>query len=395
MSQNTLRRGHEGFDAPLSDRDPEDDIWRENYDWLEAHGYQLRRRWHPDWVPSWEASPETVSRFSCEDSHVPLGALADGSRLSDGKLVMIKHLVLPASANELDLVTHLNSGPYSAIDENYSVPVYDVLRPPRSTDSVFIVMPLLRSWAALPFETLGEVIGFCQQAFTGLLFMHRMGTAHCDCKWNNILVDGSPLFDEEPHPIMMWRSRDFSRYLWPYSRTRRPVRYYWIDFGLSYRHHPATGPPSISTLACGDRSIPEQFTDPPWDPFALDVYCVGNILKDHSQVRRVNARSFSCLLPLLDDMTRSDPKRRPNMEEVVQRLEKIRRSLSNRQLRSRIWGADEPLFISIVLSLWHWLWQITYIFRGFASIPPVPPRLQPLSRPDASADSKQLHPHLE
>ncbi|TFK65335.1 hypothetical protein BDN72DRAFT_204073 [Pluteus cervinus] len=282
MAQLTSRRGHKSFNAARPDREPEDEVWRDNYEWLEKSGYQLRSCWHPDWTPSWEASPETISRLCCEDSHVPIGPLADGLRLSDGKLVMIKHLVLPEDANELDLLMHLSSEPYSTIYENYSIPIYAILRAPQSTDSVFVVMPLLRNWAGLPFRTLGEVIGFCQQAFTGLLFMHRLGIAHCDCKWNNILVDGSPLFDEEPHPIVMRRSRDFSRYIWPYTRTQRPVRYYWIDFGLSYRHLPTTGTPLISTLACGDRSIPEQFTDPPWNPFALDVYCAGNIMKAHS-----------------------------------------------------------------------------------------------------------------
>ena len=30
--------------------------WRDRYHVLESHGYRLRPRYHPDWVPSWKES---------------------------------------------------------------------------------------------------------------------------------------------------------------------------------------------------------------------------------------------------------------------------------------------------------------------------------------------------
>ena len=92
--------------------------------------------------------------------------MADGTQISDGRLVMVKHLTLPADASELELAIRLSSEKYSMENVNYCVPIYDILRLPQSDSHVFIVMPLLQSWSTLKFQLLGEVIGFCQQAFT-------------------------------------------------------------------------------------------------------------------------------------------------------------------------------------------------------------------------------------
>lgn len=40
--------------------------WRDRYNMLEKRGYRLRRRFHPDWKPSWHTSGKSI--LSCEDS---------------------------------------------------------------------------------------------------------------------------------------------------------------------------------------------------------------------------------------------------------------------------------------------------------------------------------------
>jgi len=42
--------------------------WREQYQWLKVRGYQLRPRYAPDWVPSWESSKKHA--LACEDGQV-------------------------------------------------------------------------------------------------------------------------------------------------------------------------------------------------------------------------------------------------------------------------------------------------------------------------------------
>jgi hypothetical protein len=39
--------------------------WRDHYRDLEAHGYRLRPRYHPDWQPSWKMSGKDF--FDAED----------------------------------------------------------------------------------------------------------------------------------------------------------------------------------------------------------------------------------------------------------------------------------------------------------------------------------------
>lgn len=39
--------------------------WRDRYHDLEAHGYRLRPRYHPDWKPSWKTSRKDF--FDAED----------------------------------------------------------------------------------------------------------------------------------------------------------------------------------------------------------------------------------------------------------------------------------------------------------------------------------------
>ena len=38
-------------------------FWRDRYDWLREHGYTLRTRYKPDWVPSWKATGDIYLGF--------------------------------------------------------------------------------------------------------------------------------------------------------------------------------------------------------------------------------------------------------------------------------------------------------------------------------------------
>lgn len=46
---------------------PHEEWWSEHYDFLLSRGYQLRRRFRPDWKHSW--SDKNVSPYFCEDAH--------------------------------------------------------------------------------------------------------------------------------------------------------------------------------------------------------------------------------------------------------------------------------------------------------------------------------------
>lgn len=66
----------------------------------------------------------------------------------------------------------------------------------------------------------------------------------------------------------------------PYTRTARPPKYYIIDFGISRRYSPDDLHPQETLAEGGDRTIPEfQNGHTPHDPFAVDIYCVGNVIR--------------------------------------------------------------------------------------------------------------------
>jgi hypothetical protein len=73
--------------------------------------------------------------------------------------------------------------------------------------------------------------------------------------------------------------------------------------------------------------------------------------------------------PLVQDMVQAVPERRPAMDQVVKRFDKIRSSLSSRKLRSRVSPPDEVLVARLWRSIPHWLRQIEHIRRGLPAIP--------------------------
>jgi hypothetical protein len=99
-------------------------------------------------------------------------------------------------------------------------------------------------------------------------------------KFDNVMMDSAPLYAEPIHPVDDSKNRDFTGPSKPRSRTLYPVKYYHIDFGKARRYNPEDGPPRISVGIGGDRSVPEFKTNEDCDPFAVDVFRAGNIIRE-------------------------------------------------------------------------------------------------------------------
>lgn len=94
------------------------------------------------------------------------------------------------------------------------------------------------------------------------------------------MMDPRPLYPELYHFASIRANRDMSGTARNYTRTRKPVRYFFIDFGLSRRHNPAKGPPRSWPIWGADRTVPEFHKSlDPCDPFPTDVYYLGNVIK--------------------------------------------------------------------------------------------------------------------
>jgi hypothetical protein len=93
-------------------------------------------------------------------------------------------------------------------------------------------------------------------------------------------MDASEMYPEGFHPVVKDNKLDWSGEVEPQgTRTEKPPKYYLLDFGLARQYeedqpHHVWGPGT-------DTSVPEfQTGNPhPIDSFAVDVYCVGNMIR--------------------------------------------------------------------------------------------------------------------
>lgn len=82
------------------------------------------------------------------------------------------------------------------------------------------------------------------------------------------------------HPQKQHLNRSFKGEAKYFSRTERPPRYYFVDFGLS-RKYDSTVSTRVLPIKGGDKSVPEfKHSDVTSNPFPIDVYYVGNMIKE-------------------------------------------------------------------------------------------------------------------
>jgi serine/threonine protein kinase len=108
----------------------------------------------------------------------------------------------------------------------------------------------------------------------GLQFIHKQHVAH--------RYDRIPLPLDGWHPCNRRRMRDNFRLLAKhFSRTERPPKYYFIDFGISRRYGPEDKAPLELPIRGSDKTVPE-FMDNinlPRNPFQT-IYYVGNLIRE-------------------------------------------------------------------------------------------------------------------
>ncbi|KAG8733113.1 hypothetical protein FRC10_000418, partial [Ceratobasidium sp. 414] len=286
--------------------------WVSFQPYLLAKGYQLRPRYQPDWVPSWEVTG--ANPLTCEDSanSMPLRIL-DATRVGDQAQVVIKMLALSDAdregEEELQILRYFSSPPFNDNPANHVVPCLDSFPMPGVEGGTFFVMPLLSRYTNPPFGDLSEIHEFLNQLFEPLLTF----ASPSDIAPANVMMDRRPLFDEPFHPYYQHRSLDGKRRIWPkYLRSQRPVRYYYIDFGYA-KWFRDSETPRILVGTRAREAAPEQKSGGPYDPFKGDVYQLGALLR-RDLIPKHDPLSF--LLPLAREMTNSDPDMRPTLNSA-------------------------------------------------------------------------------
>ncbi|KAG2153111.1 kinase-like domain-containing protein [Suillus bovinus] len=341
--------------------------WCQQYQFLKAHGYLLRPRYAPEWVPSWEGSQRHP--FTCEDGHISqFPQIMDATRISDGLFISLKVVDRSVHPHEVEIGQYFMMEPLASDPKNHCVPFLDVLSVPNEDGKNILVMPLLVDFTMPRFDTVGEVVECLRQLFEGLLFMHTNHVAHRDCMSRNIMMDAKDLYPQPYHPAQPHMKRDFSGYVNHLTRTQRPPKYYLIDFGLSRRYDATEENPREYPIFGGDKSVPEfqKNIDVPINPFPTDIYYLGNVIREQFLYAR---SGLDFLKPLVDDMVQDDPSGRPTMEVLVKRFDSIRQKLSAWKLRSRVISMEDSLLENMYYRTTHWRRRIGFIVRRVPAIP--------------------------
>lgn len=90
------------------------------------------------------------------------------------------------------------------------------------------------------------------------------------------MMDGRPLYPEDHHPVHIRLTPDVSQEARYYSRRDHPVKYYFIDFGMS-SHFKDEEPRLVLGAKGADQDAPELSNKIPYDPFMLDIFILGHV----------------------------------------------------------------------------------------------------------------------
>ncbi|TFY80346.1 hypothetical protein EWM64_g3662 [Hericium alpestre] len=210
--------------------------------------------------------------------------------------------------NELSILTFLHS---ARLGSSVTVPVLGVLQ---LGEWSFVVMPYCNPCAQVPVLNAHECLDFTEQ------ILCDNGIAHLDISYENILInhhgrqpprivsiDHTPVWVDPPHEF----------------RSTFPVRYLFIDFGLS-RRCPDDGQPSrwrVEPSSVGRVQRAPETSEVRYDPFAADVYQLGRLLYAWFYDAVPDIPGF---LQLLKDMTNVRPQDRPSASRAMERFVALR-----------------------------------------------------------------------
>ena len=103
------------------------------------------------------------------------------------------------------------------------------------------------------------------------------------------MMDASLLFPRGFHPIVQTSLPDAVTPAPVLSRSTARVQYYFIDFGISTHFDLNSSSPRLVTGQDGlDQEPPELSRTIPYDPFKLDVFLIGNLIRRRIQAVRIS-----------------------------------------------------------------------------------------------------------
>ncbi|KAF8916473.1 kinase-like domain-containing protein [Mucidula mucida] len=307
-------------------------FWVQHYSYLLQHGYLLRPRYQPDWIPA-RLKPENKTRAKWSimlgtdfEDEVPSflirGFLLDATRHLDGRKVVIKR----AKKSDYAMLRHFNNPQYASDPKNHAIPLLDSFPIPND-DRVFVVLPFMRVFCLPQFHCRKEFAEALRQILEGLAFMHERNIAHGDACTTNFLMDCTEVYPQSYHWARQ-NTLDGLQTVAPHilrCQVATPVRYHLTDFEGASSYPEGKQHALTRGAFCQIKTSPEFHSRELYNPFSLDVYNVGatflafcecNDSDDSDHL--LGVEDFQ---PLLLSMTATNPSDRPTMAQCLDSVE--------------------------------------------------------------------------
>lgn len=179
-------------------------------------------------------------------------------------------------------------------------------------------------------------------------------------------MDADRMFPRGFHPVKDLLLHDVLTPAPVIPRRDVGVRYYFVDYGIS-SYFPTGAEPRLVLGRDGrDQDVPELSDEVPYDPFKVDIFTIGNVLRlelcNVSLCPSVTSRfltssqnytNLDFLKPLIRYMSRPDPSRRPSAEEALQQWRTIRGNISLIRHHWRLRNKAEPFTYGIILDIFY------------------------------------------
>jgi len=107
--------------------------------------------------------------------------------------------------------------------------------------------------------------------------------SHRDCSLKNILLDATHMYPLGFHPVEDILLNDFTTLAPRIPRFEAGVKYYFVDYGISSYFPAGSQRELVLGIAGRDQDVPELSNNVPYDPFKVDIFTVGNVLRDEFQ----------------------------------------------------------------------------------------------------------------
>ncbi|KAF9073656.1 hypothetical protein BDP27DRAFT_288585 [Rhodocollybia butyracea] len=353
--------------------------WTEHFGWLKDCGYLLRPRYRPGWKPSWRTGKD--SYWNYEDGREPddnTPHSMEAIRMSDSLVVGLKRRSscgFRQSSDEESVATKERVAPLVSDYANplsYCFYLLDVLQVPDDEDEQVLVLVSVREVMDPSFRTIGEVLEFLKEMIQVIQNMHRNNTAHRDCSMNNMAMNSISMYTRQWYPNILKKRYNWSGRAPYHSRTRRPPTYLLFSFGSSRQYDPSQPRPAEFAIRSGKSFSPEAQKNMPCDPFATDIFLLGNMmctsfLKGDDEFAGIRGLEF--LGPLIESMMADDPTKRPTMDEVASQFTAIVSKLPWWKLRARAAKKDELSSSKPFRAVYHILWTSSMVLMRKPAIP--------------------------